>query len=109
MGEKPKANREEESKVVTSAPAMTNQDEMYQCIVCLEVRLESHACTDCGAVVCKDCSAHCNNCPQCRGQKTKLQPNMLLKKMIAQHKMPCETCGQLIELADHESHKARCK
>ena len=93
---------------MTSVPIETKLDEMYQCIVCLEVKLEPNACIDCGAVVCKQCTTHCNNCPQCRKPKNQLQANALLKKMIAQHKMPCQICGELIELADHESHKARC-
>ena len=32
-----------------------------------------------------------------------------MKKFVAQCKKPCEYCGEVLELADHESHHKKCE
>ena len=81
---------------------------MYECIVCLEIKLEPKACIECGAIVCKECTEDIQKCPECEDEKSKLQPNRVLKKFIAQLKMPCDKCGQVLDFADHQTHKEKC-
>ena len=57
--------------------------DMYECMICLEIKLESNACIECGAIVCKECTELMKNCPQCHDEKSKLQANVVLKKFIA--------------------------
>ena len=70
---------------------------MYECLVCIEVHLEPNSCEECGSIICKTCSPMLKECPQCRGDKAKIKPNIVLKRLIAQHPVECKLgCGQKV-------------
>ena len=99
--------KQEEKKDVRYSES--SELEKYECVVCVEVRLEPNSCDSCGAIICRECSPLLNKCPICSANRSQIKANMVLKRMIAQCSVDCKHgCGEKVQFSDMEAHDKRC-